>query len=220
MMRRIKLGVLISGRGSNLQALIDSCSQADYPAEIVLVISNQPEAKGLERAEAANIRTQTINHKMFESREAFDEALSDALFAADVELVCLAGFMRLLQDPFVNRWHDRVINIHPSLLPAFRGLDVHERVIESGVRISGCTVHLVTPLVDDGPIIIQAAVPVLPDDTPDDLAARVLEAEHKTYPQAVKLIAESRIRLQSGRVVFEAPVRLSPTLINPPLDEN
>lgn len=219
-MGRMKLGVLISGRGSNLQALIDACSHSDYPAEIALVLSNRPDAEGLERAASAGITTQAIDHKSFDNRDAFDNALSDALLAAEVELVCLAGFMRLLQESFVNQWHDRLINIHPSLLPAFPGLDVHERVIEAGVRITGCSVHMVRPSVDDGPIIIQAAVPVLPQDTPDDLAARVLEAEHKIYPEAVRLIAQGRIKLHSGRVDFADPIESGTALTNPPLGRN
>ncbi len=219
-MGRMKLGVLISGRGSNLQALIDACSYSDYPAEIALVLSNRPDAKGLERAAAAGIATQAIDHKSFDHRDAFDNALSDALVAAEVELVCLAGFMRLLQESFVHQWHNRVINIHPSLLPAFPGLDVHERVIEAGVRITGCSVHMVRPSVDDGPIIIQAAVPVLPQDTPDDLAARVLQAEHEIYPEAVRLIAQGRIKLSNGRVDFADPIESGAALINPPLGRN
>jgi len=219
-MGRMKLGVLISGRGSNLQALIHACSDNNDPAEIALVLSNRPDAKGLERAAAAGIATQVIDHKSFDDRDAFDSALSDALSAADVALVCLAGFMRLLQESFVERWHDRVINIHPSLLPAFRGLNVHERVIQSGVRITGCSVHMVRSSVDDGPIIIQAAVPVLPQDTAHDLAARVLKAEHKIYPEAVRLIAQGRIKLHSGRVEFVDSMELGAPLINPPLGRN
>ena len=201
-MAKLKVGVLISGRGSNLQALIDACADENYPAEIVRVISNVPGAAGLARAQAAEIPTVVIDHKAFDDREAFEEALGEALNGAKAELVCLAGFMRLLTEGFVNRWHDRLINIHPSLLPAFRGIHIHERVIEYGARFSGCTVHFVRPAMDDGPIIIQAVVPVSQDDDPDLLAARVLAQEHRAYPLAVRLIAESRVRVADERVVI------------------
>jgi len=199
---KLKVGVLISGRGSNLQALIDACADEDYPAEIVLVISNVPDAAGLERAEAAGIPTVVVDHKAFDDREAFEKVLGEALSAASVELVCLAGFMRLLTEDFVNHWRDRLINIHPSLLPAFRGIHIHERVIEYGTRFSGCTVHFVRPAMDDGPIIIQAVVPVFQGDDPDLLAARVLAQEHRAYPLAVRLIAESRVRVADEQVVI------------------
>jgi phosphoribosylglycinamide formyltransferase-1 len=199
---KLKVGVLISGRGSNLQALIDACADENYPAEIVRVISNVPGAAGLARAHAADIPNVVIDHKAFDDREAFEEALGEALSGAKAELVCLAGFMRLLTEGFVNRWHDRLINIHPSLLPAFRGIHIHERVIEYGARFSGCTVHFVRPAMDEGPIIIQAVVPVLHDDDPDLLAARVLAQEHRAYPLAVRLIAESRVRVADERVVI------------------
>jgi phosphoribosylglycinamide formyltransferase-1 len=166
------------------------------------VISNVPGAAGLARAHAADIPNVVIDHKAFDDREAFEEALGEALSGAKAELVCLAGFMRLLTEGFVNRWHDRLINIHPSLLPAFRGIHIHERVIEYGARFSGCTVHFVRPAMDEGPIIIQAVVPVLHDDDPDLLAARVLAQEHRAYPLAVRLIAESRVRVADERVVI------------------
>ena len=201
-MAKLKVGVLISGRGSNLQALIDACADEDYPAEIVLVISNVPGAAGLERAEAAGIPTVVVDHKAFDDREPFEEALGEALSAASVELVCLAGFMRLLTEDFVNHWRDRLINIHPSLLPAFRGIHIHERVIEYGARFSGCTVHFVRPAMDEGPIIIQAVVPVFQGDDPQQLAARVLAQEHRAYPLAVRLIAESRVRVADQNVVI------------------
>lgn len=206
MAQRLKLGVLISGRGSNLQALIDAASAADWPAEIALVISNKAEAAGLTRAEAAGIPTCVLSHRGHADRAAFDATMTAALREAGVELVCLAGFMRLLSPQFVEAWHDRLINIHPSLLPAFRGLHVHEQAIEAGVRFTGCTVHFVRAEMDDGPIIVQAAVPVLQDDTPDSLAARVLLAEHRCYPQAVKWIAEGRVRIDGPRaIVADAP---------------
>jgi phosphoribosylglycinamide formyltransferase-1 len=191
----MKLAVLISGRGSNLQALIDACANEDFPAEIALVLSNKADALGLEHAEKAGIPTQTLNPKNFTDRDVFDAAMSEIIEASGAELVCLAGYMRLLSDGFVRTWRDKLINIHPSLLPSFKGLHVHEQVLEAGVRFSGCTVHFVRPAMDEGPIIAQAVVPVLPDDTPDVLAARILEQEHKLYPLAVRLIAEGRVRV-------------------------
>lgn len=191
----MKLAVLISGRGSNLQALIDACAADTFPAEIALVLSNKADALGLQRAEKAGIPTQVLNPKDFSDRETFDAAMSAAIEDAGAELVCLAGYMRLLSDGFVRTWRDKLINIHPSLLPAFKGLHVHEQALEAGVRFSGCTVHFVRPAMDEGPIIAQAVVPVLPGDTPDDLAARILEQEHVLYPLSVRLIAEGRVRV-------------------------
>ncbi len=181
-MARLKVAVLISGRGSNLQALIDACGHREFPAEIRLVISNDAAAAGLERAKAAGIATRAIPHKGFPDRASFDAAIDSALAEAGIELVCLAGFMRILGEGFVGRWRDRLINIHPSLLPAFKGLHSHERVLAAGARFTGCTVHFVRPAMDDGPIIVQAAVPVLPGDDADRLAQRVLAAEHQAYP--------------------------------------
>jgi phosphoribosylglycinamide formyltransferase-1 len=200
-MTRKRLGVLISGRGSNLQALINACKKRDYPAEIVTVISNVPQAQGLLRAEAALIPTLTINHKNFPTRKAFEAALDAALKEARVEILCNAGFMRLLTPDFVARWRDRHLNIHPSLLPAFRGLHTHERVIEAGCKISGCTVHFVRAEMDEGPIVAQAAVPVLAGDTAETLAARVLEIEHRLYPHALALVASGAVSIQGERVV-------------------
>lgn len=201
---RRKVGVLVSGRGSNLQALIDACADPSFPAEIALVISNVPGVYALERAETAGIPTRIIPHKPFPSREAFDAAMDAELRAAGVEFVCLAGFMRLLSAPFVTGWRERMINIHPALLPSFKGLHTHERAIEAGVKLHGCTVHLVTPDLDDGPILVQAAVPVLPDDDPDTLAARVLAQEHRIYPLALRLLAEGRVRVDGNRAAVEA----------------
>jgi phosphoribosylglycinamide formyltransferase-1 len=200
-MTKKRVGVLISGRGSNLQALIDACRQRDFPAEIVMVISNVPQAQGLLRAEAALIPTLTVNHKDFSSREAFDVALDTTLNEARVELLCNAGFMRLHTAGFVERWRDRHLNIHPSLLPAFRGLDTHARVIAAGVRISGCTVHFVRTEMDEGPIVAQAAVPVLDSDTEESLAVRVLEAEHRLYPHALRLVTSGAVRVEGERVI-------------------
>ncbi|MEX2167022.1 MAG: phosphoribosylglycinamide formyltransferase [Methyloceanibacter sp.] len=200
-MTRKRVGVLISGRGSNLQALVDAAQASDYPAEIVLVISNVPGAQGLARAEAAGIPTRTINHKDFTSREAFDAALTEALEDAGVELLSNAGFMRLHSEGFVRHWWNRHLNIHPSLLPAFKGLRTHARVLEEGAQITGCTVHFVRPELDSGPIVAQAEVPVLDGDTPESLAARVLEAEHRLYPHALRLVASGAVRVEDEAVI-------------------
>ncbi len=203
-MTRKRVGVLISGRGSNLQALIDATKDSDYPAEIVLVISNVVGVQGLARAEAANIPTLTINHTDFPSREAFDEALTQALEDAGVELLCNAGFMRLHSEGFVRHWWNRHLNIHPSLLPAFKGLNTHARVLEAGEEFTGCTVHFVRLEMDTGPLVAQAEVPVLDGDTPESLAARVLEAEHKLYPHALRLVASGTVRAEGEDVVGTA----------------
>ena len=207
--------MLISGRGSNLQALIDAAADPAYPAEIVLVLSNQADAQGLERAATAGIATGVISHRDFAERATFDAALTTALEQAGVELVCLAGFMRILGAGFVDHWAGRLINIHPSLLPAFPGLDTHARALDAGVKLHGCTVHHVRPAVDSGPIIGQAAVPVLPGDTPDVLAGRVLAAEHRLYPACLRLVAEGRARLVGDRVEIEGAEPAGPALLNP-----
>ncbi len=214
-MARLKTGVLISGRGTNLAALLDACADAKFPAEIALVISNQPDAAGLERATAAGCATLVIEHGDFPDREAFDHAMGAALEDAGVELVCLAGFMRILSEAFVERWRDRIINIHPSLLPAFKGLDAQAQALAAGVRISGCTVHFVRPAMDSGPIIVQAAVPVLAGDDGETLAARVLEAEHVIYPLALGLIAEGRVRIEGEVVAIDGAPAASGFLMNP-----
>ena len=214
-MSKLKLGVLISGRGSNLQALLERASEEGYPAEVALVISNNEEALGLQRAEAADVPTVVIDHRGFETREAFEAKLDEALSAAGVELVCLAGFMRKLTPWFVERWRDRLINIHPSLLPAFRGLDTHQRALEAGVRITGCTVHYVRAEVDDGPIIAQAAVPVGAEDTEETLTARVLAAEHRLYALAVRLIAEGKVTVEGERVKLTGDGSMTPPLFSP-----
>jgi phosphoribosylglycinamide formyltransferase 1 len=214
-MAKLRVGILISGRGSNMRALIEACADSAYPAEIIVVISNVPGAPGLACAAAAGVATLVIDHKAYAERSAFEEALHAALLSRKVELVCLAGFMRLLTDAFVGRWHDRLINIHPSLLPAFRGLHVHERVIAYGARFSGCTVHFVRPAMDDGPIIVQAVVPVRPDDDAERLAARVLAEEHRIYPLAVRLIAEGRVRVAAERVMITDARAPSLGLLNP-----
>ncbi len=215
-MARLKIAVLISGRGSNLEALIAACAAADFPAEIGLVLSNRADAAGLAHAARAFVPSRVIAHRDFPSRDAFDAALDQALDEAGIELVCLAGFMRLLGDEFVVRWRDRLINIHPSLLPAFPGLDTHARALAAGVRFAGCTVHFVRPEMDSGPIIVQAAVPVLPGDDEAALAARVLEAEHQAYPLALRLIAEGRVTVRNERVEIAGHLAAPPILLNPP----
>ena len=212
---KLRVAVLISGRGSNLQALLDACVAPDFPAEIRLVISNVAGVYGLERAAAAGVATRIIDHRGFASRPAFDAALDAALRDVDAELVCLAGFMRLLTPWFAEQWRDRLINIHPALLPSFKGLHTHRRALETGVKLHGCTVHFVTPELDDGPIIVQAAVPVLPNDDEDSLAARVLAAEHRIYPLALKLIGERRVTIDGRVVRLRDAATPLPTLINP-----
>ena len=216
-MARLKVGVLISGSGTNLQALIDDCARADAVSEIALVLSNRADAFGLTRAAEAGLPHRVIDHREYDARADFERALSAALEASGVELVCLAGFMRVLTAAFVERWRDRLINIHPSLLPAFKGLDTHERAIAVGVRIAGCTVHFVRSEVDNGPIIVQAAVPVLPDDTAVSLAARVLREEHRCLPLAVRLIAQGRVSVAGERCVIDAAGPCG-ALVNPAPD--
>ncbi len=199
-MKKTPVAVLVSGNGSNLQALIDACIAPDYPVKIVLVISNKEDAYGLKRAAEAGIAIQVIRHKDFPDREAFDAALHAAIVAGGAELVCLAGFMRILTAGFVGKWEGKMINIHPSLLPSFKGMHTHAEALATGVKIHGCTVHFVVPEMDSGPIVIQAAVPVLPDDTEASLAARVLKAEHQIYPYALRLLASGKLTLKNGRV--------------------
>lgn len=187
--RRRPVAVLISGRGSNLQALIDDAAAPDCPYEIVLVISNRPGAYGLERAKQAGIAALTIDHKTHPDRETFDAALHDALIASGSDIVCLAGFMRILTPGFVSKWEGRMLNIHPSLLPKYKGVDTHARALAAGDETHGCSVHYVTAELDDGPVIAQAEIPVLDGDTPDTLAERVLEVEHRLYPQALRKAA-------------------------------
>ena len=199
-MARLKLGVLISGRGSNLQALIDATADPAFPAEIAVVISNIADVQGLQRAADAGIETCVIDNKAHDGRAAFEATLTETLEAHGVRLVCLAGFMRLLTKGFVDHWRDRIINIHPSLLPAFKGLNTHERVLDYGVKFTGCTVHFVRAEMDEGPIVVQGVVPVLSGDTPDSLAGRVLQVEHRIYPLAVRLVAEGRARVVGNAV--------------------
>ena len=214
-MARLKTAVLISGRGSNMQALVEACSTRDGPAEIVMVISNVPDAAGLKFAEDSGIPTATIDHRQFPDREAFERKITSCLIDANVELVCLAGFMRLLTASFVDKWRDRLINIHPSLLPAHKGLDTHARVIAEGARFTGCTVHFVRPEMDAGPIIVQATVPVTLDDDADSLAKRVLEAEHNIYPRALQFIAERRVTIENEIVRIEGADAPMSRIVNP-----
>jgi phosphoribosylglycinamide formyltransferase-1 len=214
---RKRVGVLVSGRGSNLQALIDATKSPDYPAEIVMVVSNVPGAQGLLRAEAALIPAIVLNHKAFAAREDFDAALNDTLKQADVELLCNAGFMRLHSEGFVRSWWNRHLNIHPSLLPAFKGLHPHARVLDEGAKVSGCTVHFVRPEMDSGPIVAQAAVPVLQNDTPETLANRVLQAEHRLYPHALCLVASGEARVEGEAVIGMTQEKEQSALFSPPL---
>lgn len=201
-MAGLKVAVLISGRGSNLLSLLESCAAPRSPARIALVISNRADALGLEHAEKAGVASLVIDHKTFADRDSFDAALDHALRSAGIELVCLAGFMRLLTPGFVTSWQGRLINIHPSLLPSFKGMHTHRQALAAGVRIHGCTVHFVTADLDAGPIIAQAAVPVAAGDDEASLASRVLEAEHHLYPLALSMLASGRARLDGDRVTL------------------
>jgi phosphoribosylglycinamide formyltransferase-1 len=214
-MSRKRVAVLISGRGSNMAALIEAAKDKNYPATIVLVASNRPDAGGLTTARAAGIATQIVDHTAFgKDRDAFEHALQAALEKHRIEIVCLAGFMRLLSANFVNQWQDRLINIHPALLPAFKGLDTHSRALEAGAKIHGATVHFVVPEMDSGPIIAQGAVAVRDGDNEEALAARVLAVEHRIYPLALGLLAEGRVRIVDGRCLIDGkPVPDSAQLV-------
>lgn len=214
-MRKLRTAILISGRGSNMEALVNAAAPKDFPADIVLVLSNRPDAEGLKFAKKAGIPTAVVDHTKFDSRDEFEHEIDEHLKKARTELVCLAGFMRVLNATFVNRWRDRILNIHPSLLPSFRGLHTHERVLDAGVKFTGATVHFVRPEMDDGPIIIQAVVPVNPGDTDDALAARVLEYEHKIYPKALKLVAEGKVKVAGGKASILAQRPNTKGLSNP-----
>jgi len=203
--------ILISGRGSNMEALLD----ARLPARIAAVISNNPQARGLGTAQSRGIATAVVDHRAFPDRTAFDAALAGEIDRHRPDLVALAGFMRILTEPFIARYRGRLINIHPSLLPTFTGLHTHRRALAAGVRIHGCTVHFVAPEVDSGPIIAQAAVPVLPGDTEEQLAARVLAEEHRIYPQAVRWFIEGKLKLEDGRVRIDAECRFPEAIISP-----
>ena len=204
-MAKKRLAILISGRGSNMLALLEAARAPDYPAEVAAIVSNRPEAAGLAWARAQGLSATVIDHKAYASREAFDAAVDRVLAEAGIELVALAGFMRIQSPEFVRKWHARQLNIHPSLLPAFKGLNPQAQALAAGVKISGCTVHFVTEALDGGPIIAQAAVPVCEGDTAQSLAARILRAEHTLYPQALALVATGRARLRDGRVSILGP---------------
>ncbi len=201
---RTRLGVLVSGSGSNLQALLDACAQEGFPAEVACVVSNVPTAFALERARKAGVPAVVVDHKAFASKADFEKALLDALRAAGVEWVCLAGFMRLLSADFLGHYAGRVLNIHPSLLPAFPGLHAQRQALERGVKVAGCTVHFVDAGTDTGPIIAQAAVPVLPDDDEKSLSARILTEEHRLYPLAVRLAVTGKVAMDATRTRVDA----------------
>jgi phosphoribosylglycinamide formyltransferase-1 len=214
-MAALKVGVLISGRGSNLQALLDAAAESSFPAKIVAVVSNKADAGGLERATRAGVPAFAIPHRDYPNRESFDRVVDATLREHGVEFVCLAGFMRLLSDWFIGRWTDRIVNIHPSLLPAFKGLHPQAQALAAGVRLSGCTVHIVRPELDSGPIIVQAAVPVMPGDTPQTLEARILQAEHRCYPLALRLIAEKRVHIEGDVVRIDGATPSAKALFHP-----
>lgn len=217
MSKKLRLGVLASGNGSNLQAIIDRCREGELPAEVVLVLSNKSQAGALTRARKAGIATLVIDHRDHPERTAFDQAMVAALRNAEVDLVVLAGFMRILTPVFLEAFPQRIMNIHPALLPAFPGIKAQRKALEYGVKIAGCTVHFVDPGVDSGPIIIQAAVPVLDDDDETTLSRRILEQEHRIYPEAIQLYAEGRLHIE-GRHVRISPPQKPPllALLNPP----
>lgn len=200
-MSRLRTAILISGRGSNMDALIAAARAPDYPAEIALVASNRPDAEGLARAKAKGFAVAAVDHKIYAGREEFERSLQIVLETHRIDFLCLAGFMRLLTPWFIERWRGRMLNIHPALLPAYRGLRTHERALADGVKIHGCTVHFVVPEMDEGPIVAQAAVPVLDADTPQTLAARVLQQEHVIYPMALRLVASGAVRAEGNRVL-------------------
>ena len=215
---RPRVAILISGRGSNMAALIEAAKPGDFPAEIAVVISNRADAMGLALASAEGIPTVTIESKPFgKDRSAFEAALQSALEAHRIELICLGGFMRLFTAEFVQRWYGRMLNIHPSLLPSFPGLDPHAQALNAGVKVSGATVHFVTPETDAGPIVMQGVVPVRDDDTPEALSARILEIEHRIYPAALRLLASGRLRLEGTICHLDSDVSGKDTLISPQL---
>lgn len=213
--QKLRLGILASGGGTNLQSIIDQCDQGLLDADICLVISNNPGAGALERATQAGIKTACVDHRNFESREEFDQAVITTLNNAGVELVVLAGFMRIISAPFLQAFPQKIINIHPSLLPSFPGLHVQQKALDYGAKVSGCTVHFVDDGVDTGPIIIQAVVPIHPDDSEESLAARILEQEHKIYPQAIQWIAEGRVKIINRQVKITDSDVPAATLTNP-----
>jgi phosphoribosylglycinamide formyltransferase-1 len=212
-----RVAILISGRGSNMMALVEAARAPGYPAEIVSIIASRPDAAGLAWAKAQGLPTVAIDHKSYATREAFDETVHAALVEARTDLIALAGFMRIQSAAFVQKWQGRQLNIHPSLLPLFKGLHPHQQALDAGVKISGCSVHFVTEEMDSGPIVAQAAVPVEEGDTADTLAARILVAEHKLYPHALALLASGRASLNAGQVRLQAPANPQNRLFSPQL---
>ncbi|WP_117194146.1 phosphoribosylglycinamide formyltransferase [Rhizobium terrae] len=200
--RRKRVAVFISGGGSNMLSLADACAAPDFPAEIVAVFSDKPSAGGIARAEARGIRTVVLERKAFAGKPEHEAAILAALDEVKPDILCLAGYMRLFSSEFISRYEGRILNIHPALLPLFPGLHTHQRALDAGVRIAGCTVHFVTEGMDEGPIVAQAAVPVLSDDTAEALAARILTVEHQLYPLALKLLAEGKIGMEDGKAIF------------------
>jgi phosphoribosylglycinamide formyltransferase-1 len=215
MNKKLRLGVLASGGGTNLQSIIDRCREGKLAAEVVLVLSNKPQAGALQRARSCGIPAVVVDHRHCPDREAFDRRMVDALQQAEVDLVILAGFMRILTPVFLSAFPQRIMNIHPGLLPAFPGIDAQRQALEYGVKLAGCTVHFVDPGVDTGPIIIQAAVPVLDDDDESSLARRILEQEHRIYPRAIQLYAEGRLRIEGRRVRIDQKVADKTALASP-----
>ncbi len=206
----IRLGILISGRGSNMMSIVEGIRRGEIDAEVAMVFSNRPKAAGLAWAREQGLPTHGFHHSRHDSREAFDAAVVEVLRGAGVEWIALAGFMRILSPVFLEAFPGRILNIHPALLPSFPGVETHERALQAGVRLHGCTVHVVTEVLDGGPIVVQAAVPVLDDDTPDTLAARVLVQEHVIYPRALALAAAGRLRVEGARVRVEGTAAEEP----------
>jgi phosphoribosylglycinamide formyltransferase-1 len=212
---RKRVAILISGRGSNMRSLVEAARAPNFPAEIALVVSNIADAGGLDFARTQGIATTVVDHKIFSNREKFERAMQETLLAQEIDLICLAGFMRLLTPWFVGQWRNRMLNIHPALLPSYRGLHTHERALADGVKIHGATVHFVAPEMDAGPIVVQAAVPVLQDDTPEALASRVLAQEHRIYPLALKLVACGAARVDGVRVMVDGAAATPDALLWP-----
>ncbi len=214
---RRRTAVLISGRGSNMRALVEAARAPDYPAEIALVLSNRPDAAGLAWARDAGVAVAAVDHKIYAGREEFERSMQAMLEIHRIDLVCMAGFMRLVTPWFIGQWAGRMINVHPALLPAYRGLDTHARALADGVKIHGCTVHFVVPSMDEGPILAQAALPVLDADTPESLARRVLEQEHRIYPAALARVARGGLLVQGNRVFDDEPTAVAQPLLVPAL---
>ena len=212
-MTKVRVAVLISGRGSNMQSLVTAAEDKDYPAEIVVVVSNKKDAKGVRFAEKKGIPIRVVEHSLYDSRKKHEDEIDKIVRETEAELICLAGYMRVLSESFVNKWEGKIINIHPSLLPSFPGVDTHERALKRGVRVHGCSVHFVTSELDGGPIIAQGVVPVHPDDNAEKLATRVLEVEHQLYPQALELVASGKIQWDNRMKVRNNGMRIENLLL-------